>query len=408
MGQTDRPGGRGLWIALLVGVSLLGPGTATMIHPALPDAASEFAVSYGDIQWAVSLHMFGIAASLILVGPLADRFGRRRVLLGGLVLFVLGSTVAFLAGSLAVLILGRMVQAIGNGTAVVIPRVLVRDTMSGNEGARVMAMLVGATAISQAFGPVLGGFLTAYDGWRLVLGASAGLGLLALACVWCSCAETLAARSSAAITPAGLWRQYRGLFASRSFLAHCAIFAGSGAGFAAILIYAPKRCIIELGLAPDAYGLVVLLGASGFFFGNMASMSTVKKIGFGQLIVAGAWLSAGAIAALALFSEWASPWAVLIPMFLYSVGTGLVYPNAMHGALQVAANLAGSAGALVTSLQFLLAMALTAAVGNFAESGLEASAIMIVCFGFVAAGILATRLPPSLGHAAAQRGNAAP
>ena len=165
--------------------------------------------------------MFGIGASLIFVGPISDHFGRRRVLLGGLILFVLGSSVASLAGSLAVLIVGRMIQAIGNGTMVLIPRVLVRDTMAGNHAARVMAILVGATAISQALGPLLGGVLAAYDGWRLILSTSAALGLFALVCVWISCGETLRVRSAAAITPGVLWRQYRQLFANRNFLAHC-------------------------------------------------------------------------------------------------------------------------------------------------------------------------------------------
>ena len=174
------------------------------------------------------------------------------------------------------------------------------------------------------------------------------------------------------------------------------------------MIFAPRRCIVDLGLSPDAYGLVMFLGASGFFAGNMVSMSTVKKVGFSQLIVLGAWLSAGGIAALALFSPWSSPWAVLIPMFLYSIGNGLVYPNAMHGALQVGTNVAGSAGALVISLQFVLQTAATAAVGYFAQSGLEAAVFMFICFCFVSMGILVTRTSQRLVNAALERGNAAP
>ena len=154
MGRGDRPGRGGPWVALLVGVTLLGPGSATIILPGLPAAAREFSVSYGEIQWVVSLHLLGIAASVIFVGPASDRLGRRNVLIGGLAMFVLGSLVSFLAGSLWILILGRLIQSIGNGASVLIPRVLVRDTMTGNDAARTMAILVGATAIAPALAPV--------------------------------------------------------------------------------------------------------------------------------------------------------------------------------------------------------------------------------------------------------------
>ncbi len=406
MEQRQRRNATARWVVLLACVTVLGPLSINIILPALPDAAEEFSVSYGDIQWVVSLHMAAIAATQLVIGPMSDRFGRRNVLLGALAMFVFGSVIASLAGGLATLILGRMIQAVGAGASVIVPRSIARDTLDGNELARTMAIIVGAQALAPAFAPVLGGFLTSFEGWRSSMVASAALGLILLVWSWQSCHETLRLRSTFAITPTGLWRQYRPLFENRQFLSYCAMFSGTAAGFYAMLTYAPKHCIVDLGLAPEIYGTVMLLAAGGFFVGTMISMNTVGKVGHARLILAGTWVSAAGISALAFLSEWNSAIAVLLPVFTYSVGNGLVYPNAMCSALQqVKPMVAGSAGALIASSQFVLAMPAIAAVGWFANSNLAAAVIVLACAGFVWIGILVTRPAGRLLSAAAQAGN---
>lgn len=396
-----------MWVMLLGCLTALGPTGLTIILPALPEAAGEFAVPYGEVQWAISLYFAAIAATQLIIGPMADRFGRRRVLLGGLAMFATGSIVASMADGPALLILGRMIQAVGAGISVVVPRLLARDTLAGHKLARTLAIIVGAQALAPAFAPVLGGFLTSFQGWRSTMVVSAALGATLLLWSWRSCRETLLSRSTFAITPAGLWSQYRPLFGNRPLLAYVAMFAGTGAGFFAMLSYAPMHFIVHMGLAPEIYGMVMLLAAGGFFCGTMISMNTVKKVGYARLIFTGAWVSAAGIAALALLSEWNSTFAMLIPMFTYSVGNGLVLPNAMHGALQqVESRAAGSAGALIVSSQFILAMLATAAVGGFASSNLAASVILLACTCFVWAGILALRPARRLLRPAAQAGNA--
>ncbi len=396
-----------MWVTLLACVTMLGPMALNILLPALPDAAKEFSCSYGEIQWAVSLYMATLAVAQLVIGPMADRYGRRRVLLGSLAIFVLGSIVSFRAGGLATLISGRMIQAVGAGTLVNVPRLLARDTLNGHELARTFAIIVGAQAIAPAIAPALGGFLTTFAGWRSTMAATAALGLIMLAWSWRSCRETLLSRSTFAITPGGLWRRYQPLCANRSFLAHCAMYAGSSAGFYTMLTYAPKHLIVDLGLEPDSYGLAMLLGAGGFFCGTMVSLKTVKKIGYAKLIVAGAWLCAAGIAVLGLLSESNSAIPVLIAMFTYAVGNGLVFPNAMYGALQqIEPGVAGSGGALINSAQLVLCMIATAAVGQFASSNLAASAIVLACAGFVWAGILVMRSDQRLLGVTAQAGNA--
>jgi len=229
-----------IWVTLLAGVTVLGPLSINIILPALPDAAREFSVSYGEIQWVVSVHMAAIAVGQLVVGPMADRFGRRRVLLMGLAMFATGGLVSCLAGGLATLILGRMIQSVGDVATVALPRVIARDTLDGNELARSMAIIVGAQALAPAFAPALGGFLTSFHGWRSTMLACAALGLIMFAWSWRSCPETSHSRSSFAITPAGLWRQYLPLLTNRSFLAHCGMFGGTSAGFYSMLTNAPR------------------------------------------------------------------------------------------------------------------------------------------------------------------------
>ena len=383
-----------VWVALLASITLISPLSTNIIFPALPDIAATFSVSYGEVLWSVSLYMTAIGVVLLIAGPMADRFGRRPVLLGGLAIFVLGGIISLMANSLAILIFGRMLQAIGVGPSLMLSRVLVRDTMSGNDAARVMAIIGSVYAMAQAFAPVLGGFLAGYWGWHATIICVLVLGTFLFVWAWRSCPETLPAGSTTRISLRGLWRQYARLLANRQFVAHSSMFAGTVAGFYTMISYAPKYCIGDLGLAPEHYGMVVLLAACGFFCGSTYSTRYVRQMGFSRLISVGAWISLAGIAALALLSHWAEPAAVLIPMFIYAIGNGLVYPNAMHGALQTDAKAAGSASALAGAMQMLLSTIATAAVGEFGSSSIAAALCVFGCAVFVWGGIFITPAIP--------------
>ena len=405
MSDENLTGTPGNWLPILVGLTVNGTLAISIMAPALPDAALEFGVSFGTMQWAISLPMLMIAASLVLIGPMADRYGRRPLVISGLILHVVGSIISACAWNATILVIGRVIQAVGCATSVALPRTIARDVLSGKDLARAMSIIAGSMALAPAVALMAAGIFVAFGGWRATMVATAVFGTLMIVCAILYCHETLRVRSTAALTPSGIGFQYRQLLSNRVFLAHASMFAGTGAGFYVFLIYASKRCIVDLGMRPELFAAVILLAAGGYFVGTMISLKLLKSMDFSKLIRAGAILSAIAILMLLAFSEWLSPLSVLAPTFLYCLGHGLVYPNAMYGSLRVDGKLAGSASAMVGSCQFLLSMLVTVAVGTLAHSNVEAAAIAAATACLVWGGILLVRASPVIpSHEAAKPG----
>ena len=129
------------FLLLLVALTALGPTAMQIFIPALPAVRDAFASSTAVVQLTFSLSTLAMAASTLVAGSLADRFGRRPVILGGLGLFLAGTSIAFAAGSIPQLVLGRTLQAAGGATGFVLTRTIVRDLFGREDTARIIAYL---------------------------------------------------------------------------------------------------------------------------------------------------------------------------------------------------------------------------------------------------------------------------
>src|SRR5215813_9387910 len=166
--------------ALLTAMVALGPISTDLYLPSLPGLARYFDVSVADAQLTLSSFLIGLATAQLIYGPLSDRFGRRPVLLIGLAIYVIASIVCMLSPSVPVLVVARFVQAVGACVGPVLGRAIVRDVHGREGAARVLAYMSAAMALAPAIGPILGGFLEEWFGWRinflvLVLFGSSGL-----------------------------------------------------------------------------------------------------------------------------------------------------------------------------------------------------------------------------------------
>jgi len=153
--------------ALLTALVALGPISTDLYLPSLPGLARDFGVAAADVQLTLSVFLIGLAVAQLIHGPLSDRFGRRPVLLTGLAIYVVASVACLLAPTIEVLIAVRFVQAVGACVGPVLARAIVRD-VHGREGAtRILAYMSAAMALAPAIGPIVGGFVEVWLGWRV-------------------------------------------------------------------------------------------------------------------------------------------------------------------------------------------------------------------------------------------------
>ncbi|CAN0602829.1 unnamed protein product, partial [Ectocarpus sp. 12 AP-2014] len=151
---------------LLVLIVSISPLTMHIYLPSLPGLAADLQASDAQVQLTLSVYLFAVAVTQLIIGPLSDRFGRRPMLIWGMVIFLIATVFCRFATSIDGLVIARGFQAIGGCAGMVIGRAIVRDVASRNEAASLLGYVTMGMAIAQMIGPVIGGFLDGFYGWR--------------------------------------------------------------------------------------------------------------------------------------------------------------------------------------------------------------------------------------------------
>jgi DHA1 family bicyclomycin/chloramphenicol resistance-like MFS transporter len=359
-----NPASRGfiVFLAMLVAI---GPLSTDLYLPSLPTLVRVFGVPVSEIQLTLSVFLVGFAVSQLFYGPMSDRFGRRPVLLAGLVLFAAASLACAFAPSVPVLIGLRLVQAIGACSARVVGFAIVRDLFDRDRGARMLAYSGAIMGIAPAVAPVIGGYVLVWFGWQanfvlLTVWALALAGLVAL-----RLPETLRQPDPYALAPLRLLANTGALLAHPRFtgaaLTNSAVFSGliafiSGSSFVLIDVF---------GIAAEKFGLFFALGVAGYMSGTFASGRLAGRISGDRLVLVaavGAAASGLAMAALAV-SPFAGPWAVMVPMTGYMVAFGVIMPQSTAAAMAPFPATAVLASALLGFLQMTIAAGVGVVVG---------------------------------------------
>ena len=359
------------WLPLLLGyLTAVGPLSTDMYLPGLPAIEASFGSPPGSSQITLATWLAGLAFGQIAQGSLSDRFGRRGPLLVGFCVYVLATAGCALAWNLPVMAGWRVAAAFGGSAGMVIPRAVVRDFSSGNAAARMMSQQMLVMGVAPILAPTLGGFLLAYTGWQAIFWFQVGFGLLALVLVMLFLPDSLASEHRVRLDVAGLLERYRNIITERGFLTHSLI-----AGFCAVAIFsylggAPVVYSGMFGFTPVQSGMMFGANAAAFILFSQINGALVHRVGGARLLQAGTWLfaAAGVVTALACWSDLGGPWGIAAPMTLMVAATGLSFPNTAVGALARHPMQAGSASALMGTLQYSMG-AISGALVTFAADG---------------------------------------
>lgn len=351
-------------VVLLVLITALGPTSLQIFVPALPVIQAAFGTSAARVQLVLSLSVLAMAVSTLFYGPLADRYGRRPVLVLGLVLFVAGSLLCTLAPTLELLVVGRVVQAIGGASGFVLIRTMVADLYRRDETARVLATVTMAMVVGPMVAPAVGAFLTDLWGWRAIFLAMTVAGGVLLPFAARRLPETLRPGTERSEIGA-LLMGFVHLLRSPRFCGYAFCLAFSVSIFFSFISAAPYLMVNVLGRSVTEYGFYFMFISASFVVGNYCTRRWAAQWSLDRLAVLGsvvALVAALSLAALALLRVW-TPLALFLPAAVAGFANGLSIPAAQAGAVSVDPERGGTASGLAGFIQMFLASLVTQGVG---------------------------------------------
>ncbi len=356
--------------ALVLGLlSAIGPFAIDMYLPALPSIGHSLNASMGAVQGSLMAFFAAIAIGQIVYGPVSDMVGRKAPLYFGLALFGLGSIGCALAPDIHTLVALRFVQGLGACAGMVVPRAVVRDLHTGVDAARLMSLLMLVFSVSPILAPLAGSLLIESFGWRSVFWAVTVTAVLGMVLLGTSLPETRPPAQRVDSSVASALTAYGVLLRDRYFLGLVFIGAFGISSFFAYLANSPFVLINHYGLTPRQYSVAFAVNAASFIGSSQFTGKLAARFGLVPVVkVAVAGYAVVMVALLAFNLAGMDRLDVLVGMMLLGFGfLGLVVPAAAVLALDEHGAIAGTASALMGTLQFVAGAAVMAIVGLFVD-----------------------------------------
>jgi DHA1 family bicyclomycin/chloramphenicol resistance-like MFS transporter len=381
------------WILILGTIVAIGPLSIDMYLPALPAMQRDLGTDPAGVQWTLSAFFVGLAAGQLVYGPLSDRFGRKAPLRIGLVIYVIASLACAMAPGNTLLVGCRLLQAVGGCAGMVITRAIVRDRSGPQEMARILSQLVLVMGAAPMLAPMAGNAVLEVAGWRAIFVVLAAFGVLCLALMHVCIDESHPpARRLAQLSFASAASGYARLLRHRKFVGYALAGAAAQAGMFAYITASAFVFIDAYGLTPRAYSWLFGLNAAGLIAASQLNAALLRRLP-AQRVLATALLSyfVGAVSMTACAATGAFGLAgIVVPLWICLASLGFTFPNSVAAAMAPFGDRAGSASALLGTLQFTLAGLLSYLSGHFYNhtalpmaaliAGCGASALLLLRF----------------------------
>ncbi|RZL23766.1 MAG: Bcr/CflA family efflux MFS transporter [Rhodococcus sp. (in: high G+C Gram-positive bacteria)] len=375
-------------LCILALISAIAPLSTDMYLPGLPIMAESLDTSAASVQLTLTTFMAGLGIGQLIIGPISDGIGRRRLLLGAAAITTLASAACALAPNIEFLIGARLIQGLSGGAAIVLARACIADRARGNGAAKLFSIMMIIGGVAPVVAPLLGGVLLGPVGWRGIFWVLTAAGAVMVAGVLTLVPETLPPERRHGGGLKALVANLGYVTGNRRYLGYALAFIF---GFGALFSYiAASPFVVQnvLGLTPSQFSMVFAVNAVGMvaaatitarLLGRL-SARTLLNFGVSLLTISGAVLFCTA----ALFNS-TNPAALLIPLFVSVSSIGFIMGNATALAQGEVTAAAGTGSALMGAGQFGLAAAVSPLVGIAGPDTAVPMAIAIPTFGLLAA-----------------------
>ena len=342
-----------LTILILGTLTALVPFSIDMYLPGFKAIASALHTSVTDVALSLSSFFIGVCFAQLIYGPLMDRFGRKRPLYVGLVLYIISSVACVMAGSLEALVALRFVQALGACAAAVAANAMVRDLFPVEDNAKVFSALMLVLSTSPLIAPTAGGYMIAAWGWPSVFIALAVIALLIIFAIWFGLPESSKPDPNYSLKPASILNNYWQVIRNPQFFTYAISGSVAFSGLFAYISVSPSIFMELYKVSEKAYGWIFALLASGVIGGTQANRFMLKYFTSKQ-IVRTAMITQSLIGVAMFLSAWyelIGLTGIIVYLFLFLTCVGFVLPNTSALCMHPFNRNAGSASALMGALQ---------------------------------------------------------
>jgi DHA1 family bicyclomycin/chloramphenicol resistance-like MFS transporter len=370
---APAPGGGGFCaLALLTAIA---PLATDMYLPALPEVAAELGTTASNVQLTLTGFLVGLAVGQLVIGPLSDAWGRRRLLLAGTVVCLVASIACVVAPTIGVLVVARFLQGFGGAAGIVLSRAMIVDRTTGDRTVRLFSLMMAINGIAPVVAPLLGSGLLGVDSWRGIFVALSALTLLMAVGAFVAVPESLPPERR---VRGGLRRaagDVRSALTRPRYVGFTLAFACAFATMFTYISGSPFVLQEALGLSSGAYAVAFGTNAAGLIVASIVNGQLAGRVDPQRVLaIATTALVVLSLALLGIVLAGPSLWPVLVILFLALTSLGFIMGNASALASREVRDIAGTGSALLGALQFALGALVSPLVGS---SPLVMAAVMV-------------------------------
>lgn len=369
-------------LLILTLLAMFPPFSIDMYLPAFKNIELSLNASFFTVQLTLSIFLFGYAFSQLLFGPLSDRYGRKPILLFGIILYIIFSLLCAFIPSIHAFYFARLIQAIGAGSSAVISFAIIKDLFEHEQRVFYLSAISAMMGLAPIIAPIIGGYITVLIGWRYIFVFLACMGIIAFSGVT-KVPESLPYKNY--IDLQLLKNNYYSLLKNRKFTSPALSCAFAFSSMFAFISSSPRMYIHLFNVEQNHFGYLFAINAFSFMLGNFISAKFIGKFSSILLNRLGAMIIL--IGGILLFSStllFNSIYCVIIPMLIATLGVGMTIPSAIANAMSQIDKQAGLASSLISFFQFGLAALTSFIVSQIYFGNALPLGVMVIFGGLVA------------------------
>lgn len=370
-------------LILILGLlSAIGPFSIDMYLPGFPVITSDLQTSPEMVSYSLSSYFIGICMGQMLIGPLLDRFGRKWPLYGGLTIYIISSIGCAFAPTIEALIVLRFFQAAGGCVGIVAPRAIIRDLFPVHENAKIFSLLILILGVSPIIAPTAGGYITAHFGWHSIFILLSIITFLILLAVVFYLPESKQPDPAFSLKPKPILASFRKVITTPQFYTYSLTGATASAGLYAYLAGSPFVFMDLYHVTGQHYGWIFAFVAAGLIISSQLNNYFLRTYNSGQIIRLSLSLQCifAAILLIGTYYNWLGLFGTIGCIFFYLCCQGFSFPNSSALSMAPFSKEAGSASALMGSIQMALGGGSSALVGFLSNgTAIPMTAVMAAC-----------------------------
>ena len=369
-------------ILILGALCTISPFSIDMYLPGFPAIAENLNTSISNVQLSLTAYLVGIAIGQLFYGPLLDKYGRKKPLYAGLVIYILTSIACAYTFSVDHLIIMRFLQAIGGCVGMVAAQALVRDLFPSNRTAQVLSLLTLVIAVSPMVAPTVGGYVTAHFGWQMVFFVLAAITLLILVGIKWYLPGGALPDATISLRPRKVVQNYLMVLRNRQFFVYMLVGGIAGAAPFAYIAGSADVFMNRYGISETGYGWIFALLATAMIGSTQMNHILLRKFTSEQIIKVSLLYQSvvGLIMIVGVWMQWLDVYSLICLMFIFLTGHGLNSPNTAALSLEPFSKNAGSASAMMGSVRMAMGGITSAMVSIFhTGTALPMVAMMAAC-----------------------------